>query len=645
MLASFRSFFQSRLGVIFTLGFLALIAIAFASADVTGSMFGGVSGADRVAKVGSSKIGNADLRVALNNAFERERQDNPTLTMQQFLNAGALDQILDDLISQEAVSQFGKAHGIAVSHRLVDSEIIKIPAFLGPDGKFSETAYRQLIAQRGLTDAIVRDDIAKGLLSRQILTPAMQGSSMPTTAVSKYVSLLKERRVGEIALIPSVAYAPATAPDDATLTKFYTANKARYTQPERRSLRFAVFDEAALKNVPAPTEAEVAQRYKANAAAFAPSESRTVTQVIVPTEAAAKAVAAEVADGKSLEAAATAKGLAPTKLEKVSRQSLAGQASQAIADAVFATAQGKLAAPGKSPLGWHLVRVDAIVRNPGKTLDQARRELLAQLAIEKRRSALSDISARIEQELDKGGSLADVAKELNLQIATTEPLLKTGEVFGKPGQKAPDMIAPAVQAAFAMEREGEPQLAELQAGTKFIVYEVGQITPAAPAPLAQIKQIVARDYVLDSGSSKARAAGEKVLAQLAKGTPLEAALASLGVKTPAPEKIDMSREMLMASGQQVPAPLALLFSMAKNSSKRLEAPGKNGWYIVTVKDIIPGQIQVNDPQVAAASRDLGRIVGQEYVQQLRAAIRAEVGAKRNETAIAAVRKDLVGAGQ
>ena len=645
MLASFRSFFRSRIGVIFTLGFLALIAIAFASADVTGNMFGGVSGADRVAKVGSAKIGSADLRVALNNEFEQQRRDNPSLTMKQFLASGALDQILDDLMLREAVAQFGKANGIAVSHRLVDSEILKIPAFLGPDGKFSESAYRQLIAQRGLTDAIVRDDLSKGLLSRQILTPAQQGSTMPATAVNKYVSLLKERRIGEVALIPSLAYAPAAAPDDATLTKFYAANKARYTQAERRMIRYAVFDETALKDVPAPTEAEVAQRYKANAATYAPSETRTVTQVIVPTEAAAKTVAAEVAGGKSLEAAATAKGLAPTKLDKASRQSLAGQASQAIADAAFATAQGKLTAPGKSPLGWHLVRVDAINRSPGKTLDQARPEILAQLSTEKRRSALSDISARIEQELDKGGSLADVAKELNLQVATTEPLLKSGDVFGKAGVKAPETVVPAVQAAFAMEREGEPQLAELQAGTKFIVYEVGQITPAAPAPLAQIKAIVARDYVLDNGSAKARAAGEKVLAQIAKGASLEAALASLEVKVPAPEKVDMNREMLMASGQQVPAPLALLFSMAKNSAKRLEAPGKNGWYIVTVKDIIPGQIQPNDPQLASAARDLGRIVGQEHVLQLRAAIRTEVGAKRNETAIAAVRKDLIGTGQ
>lgn len=645
MLASFRSFFQSRIGVVFTLGFLALIAIAFASADVTGNMFGGVSGSDRVAKVGSSKIGSADLRVSLNNEFEFERQNNPTLTMKQFMEAGALDRVLDDLIARQALAEFGKVHGFAVSHRLVDSEILQIPAFLGPDGKFSEAAYRQLIAQRGLTDALVRDDLSKSLLARQVLTPAGQGSTMPATAVTKYVSLLKERRIGEIAVIPSAAYAPATAPDDAMLTKFYTANKARYTEPERRTLRYVVFDEAALKNVPAPTEAEVAQRYKANAAAFAPSETRTVTQVIVPTEAAAKAVAAEVAGGKSLEVAATAKGLAPTKLEKVSRQSLAGQASQAIADAAFATAQGKLAAPGKSPLGWHLVRVDAIVRNPGKTLDQARAEILAQLAVEKRRLALADVSARIEQELDKGGSLADVAKELNLQVATTEPLLKTGEVFGKADQKAPEVVAPAVQAAFGMEREGEPQLAELQAGTKFIVYEVGQITPEAPAPLAQIKDIVARDYVLDNGSAKARAASEKVLAQIAKGASLETALASLGIKLPAAEKVDLSREMLMASGRQVPPPLALLFSMAKNSSKRLEAPGKNGWYIVTVKDIIPGQIQPNDPQVASASRDFGRIVGQEYAQQLRAAIRAEIGVKRNESTIAAVRKDLVGTGQ
>ena len=41
MLTFFRSFFQSKVGVGLTLGFLALIAVAFAASDITGSNFGG----------------------------------------------------------------------------------------------------------------------------------------------------------------------------------------------------------------------------------------------------------------------------------------------------------------------------------------------------------------------------------------------------------------------------------------------------------------------------------------------------------------------------------------------------------------------------------------------------------------------------
>lgn len=644
MLGMFRSFFQSRIGVIVTLGFLALIAIAFASADVTGNMFGGVAGGDRVATVGKGRIGTGDLRTAVNNAFEGERQKNPTLTMKQFASSEAFDQIIDDLIAREAMMQFGRRNGMVISDRLVDSEIAKIPAFLGPDGKFSQSQYLQLLAQRGLTDQVVRADLANGLVAQQLLVPATYGAGMPDTGVRQYLSLLKERRTGAIAVIPSAAYAPKTPADDATLAKFYNANKARYTQPERRTVRYAVFDESALKNVPAPTEAEIAARYKANSAIYAPSEARNLTQVIVPTEAAAKALIAEVSGGKALETAATSKGLAPAKLERVSKQSLAGQASQAIADAVFATEAGKIAAPGKSPLGWYVVKVDAVIRNPGRTLDQARPEIVTALANEKRKAALGDITAQIDDEFHNGGGLADVAKELGLELVTTAPLTAEGKVFGTAGDQAPAEILPVVKSAFSMDREGDPAIDTLPGGERFVIYEVAQVTESAPAPLDQIKDLVQRDYALDQGSAKAAEAADKVLAQLKKGTSLEAALASLGVPLPPVDPVDLTRQQL-SSAQRIPPPLALLFSMAKGSVKKLEAGGKAGWFVVSVKDIIPGEIKPDDVDLAAATRDLGTITGQEYAQQLRTAIRADVAPERNEAAIKAVRDELTGSGQ
>lgn len=642
MLGFFRSFLKSRIGVAVALIFLGLIALAFASADVTGSGFGGIAGGDRAAKVGSNRIGTAELGKALTNAFEQERQKQPGLTMKQFLDAGGMDTVLTGLTDRLAMAEWGREHGLMAGDRLIDSEITKIPAFQGPDGKFSQSAYEQLLAQRGLTDKDVRKDLGQGLLARQILLPAAFGAQMADEAVQRYAALLTEKRVGTIVSVPSLAFAPTSPPADSTLAAFYNANKSRYMQPERRTIRYAIVDEASLKTVAAPSDAEVAQRYKLNSAVYSASEQRSVTQVIVPTEAAAKALAAEVGANGSLDNAARAKGLVASKLADQTRDTLANQTSRAVSDAAFAAASGTLATPAKSGLGWHVLKVDAVKRNAGKTLEQARPEIIAALTLEKRRAALSDLAAQVEQEIDNGTGLADIVKTLSLTVSTTAPLTANGSVFGKQDEKVSADIAPLVQAAFSMEREGEAQLAEIKPGEKFAVYDVGQLVAATPAPLDQIKSVVARDWAVQQGAAKAKAASDKILAALNKGTPLAEALKLAGAALPAPQPVDLPRQALTQMQGQVPAPLALMFAMAKGSNKRLEGPNNGGWYVVSLKEIVLGQVKRGDQIFQQAARSFGQDAGGEYAEQLRLAIRKDVGVERNDAGIKAVRDQLTG---
>ena len=100
-----------------------------------------------------------------------------------------------------------------------------------------------------------------------------------------------------------------------------------------------------------------------------------------------------------------------------------------------------------------------------------------------------------------------------------------------------------------------------------------------------------------------------------------------------------------AAPAAVPPPLALLFSMARDSVKRLEAAQDAGWYVVTVDSIEPGRIAAGDPLLAQASASLGQLLGREYGDALRAAIRKEAEIERNAEAIAAVRKQLTGTGE
>ena len=92
---------------------------------------------------------------------------------------------------------------------------------------------------------------------------------------------------------------------------------------------------------------------------------------------------------------------------------------------------------------------------------------------------------------------------------------------------------------------------------------------------------------------------------------------------------------------QVPAPLRLLFSLGQGKSRMLPDPGGRGFYVVKTNTIIPGNALLaagtDQPDADASCR---RACREEYAQQFQAAMRAEMKAQRNESAIAAEKARL-----
>ena len=641
MLQFFRNIFKSKFGLLLTLGFLALIALAFATADVAGnSTFGGVAGGDRVAAIGKTKISTAELSRAATQALERARQQDPTLSMPAFLAQGGLDQVLNQIIDRTAIAEYASQQGFGVGDNLINSEIRKIGAFRGPDGNFSADVYKAALAQQGLSDAQVRDDLGKGLLAQLLLEPATIGVNYPQAAANRYALLFKERRIGSIAFLPASAFAPAGEPDQAALNRYYQSARARFIRPERRVIRYVVFGPEAVEGRIAPTPAQIAARYKRDAAKYAAREERSFTQLIVPTQAAAQAIAQRVAGGTSLEAAAQAAGLKTSTVANIDRAALTAQSSQAVAAAYFAGAQGALTTPARSALGWQLARIDSMRKEPGQTLAQATPAITQTLTTENRASALADLSADIEQQLDGGATLNEMAQTLKLTPQTTGPLIATGQGYDG-SAPAPEALAPALSTAFQMD-ESAPQVAQVPQSDRFLVFEVTRITPSAVAPLAEIKPDVVAGWRQAEGSKAAKAAANRVLARVSKGGTLAAAQSAETVALPAPDAINLSREELANRKERVLAPLALLFSMAQGTAKTLEAPRDSGWYVVDLDRIELGVMEANDPLALQARNELSSAFSSELTQQAVAAFRKAVGVETNPAAIDAVRKQLTG---
>ncbi|MDG5747517.1 SurA N-terminal domain-containing protein [Qipengyuania sp. XHP0207] len=642
MLTFFRNIFKTKLGLALALVFLGLIALAFASADVSSTgAFGGVAGGDRVAVVGGEKIGTADLVQAANNGLDRARQQNPTLTMEEFIAQGGLEQSLETLIDRFAIRTYAEKYGIRAGDNLVNSEIRLLPAFRGADGNFSEDIYRQALAQARISDAQAREDFATGLVSQQLFVPATFGAQVPERLAYRYAQLFKERREGTIALLPSASFAPQGDPSPAVLQRYYEANTADFVRPERRIIRFATFDSEALGDRVNPTAAEIEARYQRDREQFAASETRDVTQLIVPTKAAATSLRQRIAGGASFDAVAREAGLRATPLTGLEQSELTSQASRAVADAYFAASEGAITEPARSPLGWHIAQIDDVITQQVRSLEQVREEIATALREEKRTEGLAELAIEIEDQLADGATLTEVAEELNLELTTTRPALANGRIY-QAQETLPEVLAPALQTIFQMEEE-EPEIAPLQGGGSYLVYEVAQITPAARAPLAEIRDRVEASWRISEGLKRAQAAADRVLKRVRGGATLAAALAAEEVQLPAPEQINLTREQLAARREQrIPPPLALLFSMAEGTTKKLEAAQDIGFFVVDLNDITMDDIADDDPLIAQARQQLGPVIGEEYAQQLRLAMREELGVERNEDAIEAVRRQLLG---
>ena len=645
MLSFFRRITKSKFGIVITLGVLGVIALAFAAGDITnvrGNRTGTLSG-DAIAEVGGIKVGEADLRKRAQTAFEGYRQQQPTLDMATFVNQGGFAAVLDRTVNGLALQDFAQGVGMAASKRAIDGEIASIPAFKGFDGKFSQTAYDSILRQQGLTDKALRDDIARDMLARQLLVPTSGATQIPSQLALPYASLLLERRQGAVGFIPVSALGIGTPPSDTELQTYYVRQRARYTVPERRALRYALVKAADIIAGAKATPAEIAAAYTQAKTRFAATEKRTIAQLVVADQALATTIAGRVKTGTSIAAAARAVGLEASTATGVEKAAFAAQSAPAVADAAFAAAAGAVVGPVRSPLGWHVARVESVQPVAGKTLEQATPELAAELGKTKGAEAIAKVHDDLDSAIAENATFDELVADAKLSPQTTRPLIATGVDPDAPGQPDP-VFARMAQAAFTADQGDAPQLVQTDADGSFAVVGIGQIVPAAPRPLAQIRDIVVRDLVVERNLRAARTLATAAVAKVDKGMPLAQALSQTGLKLPPIQPLNASRAELARQGGQLPPPVALMFSMAAKRAKLIEAPNRGGWFIVYLDAIQGGNATGNAALIASTRQGLGGVIGREFTEQFTAAVRGHVGVKRNESAIARVRGELAGTG-
>jgi peptidyl-prolyl cis-trans isomerase D len=647
MLTFFRRGITAKimLGVLF-LSLVAIVITGFGTGGMGGLGELGTLGQDTVAKIGGTSLTTDRVRQETSRQLDKMRQQDPNLDMTAFLRRGALEQIVDQLIDVVASTVFGTDHGLAASRKMVDREIASIPAFQNLGGQFDNAAMQRALAAQKMTEGQLRDELETRLIQRQLVLPVAGSAHVPSSLAFQYASLLLETRSGVVGAVPSGAMGAGTPPSDAEIAAFFRANVGHYTIPERRVLRYAVFGKENVAAAAKATDAEIAAAYSHNAVQYGARETRTLSQVVLPNEAAARAFAQKLGQGTSFAAAAgqAGYGASDIALGDKAKEDFAKISAQNVADAVFSAAKGANVGPIRSGLGWHVVHVDDVKAGAARPLAAVRGELAAKIEAEKGQNALSDFASRIENEIADGASFEQVAKKEGLNVQETAPVTAAGQAPDVPGWTALADVTPLLDAAFQMEPNEDPAVETVVPNQRFALVYVTRVVAAAPPPLAQIRDRVTADLIAQRASERARAVAQSIVSKINAGVPAAEAFAQAQVKLPPVQNLNATRRDIARQGQQVPPPLAMLFSLPKGKARLLPAADGRGWFVVYLQTITPGDAS-KEPGITQAVRgQFAQILGDEYAEQFMAAIRSTVKIRQNGDAVARLKRELAGGG-
>ncbi len=643
MITFFRRMFTSKIGGIFALLFLGLIAVAFAGGDIANvGGFGGVSGGN-VAKVGDRQIGIAELEARIRDAHAQAQQQNPTLTLSDFMAQGGADDVLNGMIDGYALEQYAKKLGFTVSKTQVDAEIIKLPQFKGLTGEFDQNQFQLWIAQSKTTEKQLREDIGRGLLVEQLLRPVGRLASVPAAYAKPYAELALEQRVGQATFIPSSAYAPTADPSETQLASFLKDNAKTYRIAEQRSIRYAEFNVKDLAKPKELTEAEIADFYKANADQFAARETRKFSQIIAPDKAAAEKLATAAKSG-SLDTAAQAAGLAAASVESANETQLAGSTSAAIAKAAFAAKQGDIIGPLQGSLGWVVLKVDSITGTPARSLEQARAEISKVVGDRKTQEAALDAFNAISDSVNKGASVTEIAGNNGLTLTTSPLLTAAATSLEQPGFKVSDVLGKIIPSAFELSGENLAEIVEIIPNERYAIAEVAKLVASAPPPLADIRNRLSADWKQAEGAKKARDLAKAITDSANKSGDIVVATRASGAQNAGVQSIKgVRKDVLTAQAQGgVPRELAMLFTMDAKTAKSIELPGNSGWMVVFLNEINRANIAPGDTIVAAQQNAMIGTMGNELVGQLLKHARKTVGSEVDAGALSKIKAQLSG---
>jgi peptidyl-prolyl cis-trans isomerase D len=576
--------------------------------------------------IGGTPVQIDEVRDRFNRQLEQiQQQTGQRPEPEQALRFGLHLRALEDVLQRAIIDHAMQQYGLEVSTAEVQALIARNPSFAGPTGSFDANKYRGLLQQARITEAAYVADVRRQIASSQLFGVVRTEGLAPTSLRDDIFKMEAEKRVAETLYIPDAIVTDVPKPSAEQLNAYFDANKNKFQIPEFRAFSYVLLTVADVMDQVTVTPEQIKQEYDARQGEFGSPEKRDVDQAMADNEEKAKKIIELAKGGKSLEDAAkevTGNADGVIKLGLVLKKDLpAGP----LADGVFAAPEGIAPEPIKSPLGWHVIRINKIEAGKVTPFDEVKGKIEAELKSQLAPDILIKLVTDFDRSLSKSQSMIASAQEFNLKVRTAENVDARGQdPSGKQiisGAAATELV----QTAFATREGSESQLLDTPKGEYFVV-RTDRVTPARTPALSEVEAKVVDAWQAEERRKRADAKVKEALDKANGGGDLAAIAKELGLELRTTKAV--TRYEADAGNYLTQAATQELFKLPVGKAASVRST--EGSVIVRPKEIQAADLAKDKDVVERFGKQLDGMIGNDLVGQLIAALRAKFGVTVDE---------------
>jgi len=480
------------------LGLIALTFIGFGASTVA------APGSDYIVKVGDEKISTQNVQTTVREEGLESNQDAlAVLTDRAYLYEGA------------------RAMGINVSLEQLKQVIMADKGFQDENGRFNEQKFRNFLAQSGLTEDQLIENLRRQFELQNVANLAANGNIVSSQQLERIAKLMQAEREIRTAVVDPRNFAAGVKVDDAALKAYYDKDKSKYLIPKAVKFEYIELSAKTLADRQTVSEEEVKKAFAEQQSSAQPKQE--VSHIMFAlTQGGDKAKIKAEAEKVLAEAKAAPDNFA-SLAQKYSQDTATAQSGGAlgVVDKSSALPEEFKAAIAKlnkgdialveSTAGFHVVR---ITNTQGQqTFDQAKASLEAELKQKKAQQALAQMRQTLSQTtFDFPDSLKAAAEKTGL------PIQSHNEWLSRQNAVQQNIPAEWLEVLFSDEVFKKKHNSDvITVGDTSWVLRATETREESTPAFEQVKEQVRTAYVNSESAKAAMEQAKKLLTELQKG--------------------------------------------------------------------------------------------------------------------------------